>query len=78
MSEPLMSCEEVLERVLEFVDRELGDADRLRLERHLETCRSCYSRVEFERHLKGRLTDLAREEAPGPVRDRVSRLIDRF
>ena len=78
MTEPLMSCEEVLERVLEFVDRELGDADRVRLEHHLDTCRSCYSRVEFERRLKGRLTDLAREEAPAPVRDRISRLIERF
>jgi mycothiol system anti-sigma-R factor len=78
VSDPVMSCEEVLEHVLEFVDREMGEGDRLRLERHLETCRSCYSRVEFERRLKGRLTELAREEAPAPLRDRVSRLIERF
>ena len=78
MTGPLMSCEEVLERVLEFVDRELGDADRVRLEHHLRTCRSCYSRVEFERRLKGRLTELAREEAPTALRDRISRLIERF
>ena len=78
MSDPVMSCDEVLEHVLAFVDRELGDADRLRLERHLETCRSCYSRMEFERRLKGRFTELAREEAPAQLRDRISRLIERF
>jgi anti-sigma factor (TIGR02949 family) len=78
VSDLVMSCDEVLEHVLAFVDREMGESDRLRLERHLETCRNCYSRVEFERRLKGRLTALAREEAPALLRDRVSRLIERF
>jgi mycothiol system anti-sigma-R factor len=78
MTEAAMSCEQVLMRVLDFIDRELAEEDRARLERHLETCRSCYSRVEFERRLKGRLADLPSEQAPSAVRDRVARLIAGF
>jgi mycothiol system anti-sigma-R factor len=73
-----MTCEQVLSRVLEFVDRELTDDEHVRLTRHLETCRGCYSRVEFERQLKARLTDLPSELAPSAVRDRIAHLIEGF
>lgn len=78
MNEPMLTCEQVLERILDFIDRELTADERRRLERHLQTCRSCFSRVEFERRLKTRLTDLAREDAPASMRERVTRLIDGF
>jgi len=78
VNEPMLTCEQVLERILDFIDRELTDDEHRRLERHLETCRSCCSRVEFERRLKTRLTDLAREDAPASMRERVTRLIDGF
>jgi anti-sigma factor (TIGR02949 family) len=78
VTEADMSCEQVLMRVLDFVDRELAEEDRTPLERHLETCRSCFSRVEFERRLKARLSELPAEQAPSAVRERVARLIAGF
>jgi mycothiol system anti-sigma-R factor len=78
MSEPLLNCEQVLRRVLEFVDCELTEIARRQLEGHLDTCRSCYSRVEFERRLKARLADLSHDPAPVAVRNRIARLIDGF
>lgn len=78
MTRATMDCEQVLKLVLQFIDRELGADEHAELERHLESCRSCYSRVDFERRLKGRLHDLAREEAPAALQDRVAKLIKGF
>jgi mycothiol system anti-sigma-R factor len=73
-----MNCEQVLERVLEFIDRELSTDEHAQLEHHLQSCRSCYSRVEFERRLKSRLTDLPHEEAPASLQEKISGLIKGF
>jgi len=73
-----MDCEQVLKLVLQFIDRELEGDEHAELERHLESCRSCYSRVEFERRLKGRLHDLSHEDAPAALQDKVLKLIKGF
>ena len=73
-----INCEEALKRILAFIDHELADAEREGLERHLSACRSCFSRTEFERHLKGKLRDLASHDTPGTTRDRIKALINTF
>jgi anti-sigma factor (TIGR02949 family) len=78
MSEGALRCEEALRLLAAYLDGELENADQFDLERHLETCRSCYSRAEFERHLKAQIRELkAREPQPEFV-DRIRRLIRRF
>ena len=73
-----INCEEALKRILAFIDHELADAEREGLERHLEACRSCFSRAEFERQLKDKLRGLASDDAPGTTRDRIKALIHTF
>jgi anti-sigma factor (TIGR02949 family) len=73
-----IDCEQALKRLLEYVDRELGDDARASMDRHLHTCRSCFSRVEFERQLKGRIHDLSLDSAPAGARDRIRALIKGF
>lgn len=73
-----IDCEQALARILEFIDRELADDDREAVERHLRTCRSCFSRVEFERQLKDRLQALSRDDVPSETRERIKSLIHGF
>ena len=73
-----IGCERALARLLEFIDHELSDGDRDGVERHLRTCRSCFSRFEFESRLKQRLSELSAGEAPPASRDRIRELIKRF
>lgn len=73
-----IGCEQALRRLLEFIDRELSEGDHDSVERHLRTCRSCYSRMEFERRLKQRLSTLSTEEVPSKSRDRIRELIKEF
>jgi anti-sigma factor (TIGR02949 family) len=73
-----MGCERALKRLLEFIDHELSDGERDSVERHLRTCRSCVSRMEFERRLKQRLSALSTARVPSTSLDRVRNLIKRF
>lgn len=46
---PMMRCEEALERLFEYLDGELEETEVERIEEHLEICRKCYPRAQFER-----------------------------
>jgi hypothetical protein len=48
------------------------------MEQHLHTCRACYSRAEFERHLKGKLGAVGKEPSPPEFELRIKNLLRRF
>jgi anti-sigma factor (TIGR02949 family) len=73
-----IDCTQALKRLVELLDRELGDEDREAVERHLQTCRSCLSRAEFERTLKGKLRALSQSEVPSKTLERITVLIQKF
>jgi mycothiol system anti-sigma-R factor len=73
-----LTCEQVLEHLLEYLDRELTPETSADIDRHLAECRGCYSRAEFERRLKARVAEAGTAEAPGSLRQRIKGLIDRF
>lgn len=75
MSEiPPMDCEQALARVFEFIDHELNARERDAMQTHLHTCKSCFSRAEFERRLKVKLTRLREHAEPG-AQARIEKLI---
>jgi anti-sigma factor (TIGR02949 family) len=73
-----IGCERALRRLLEFVDHELSDSEYDSVEQHLRTCRTCFSRMEFESRLKQRLSALPAEDVPSKSRDRIRDLIKGF
>lgn len=73
-----MDCEEVLWVIFAYVDGELGSADHERVEAHLERCRSCFSRAEFERRLKDHLAELASGPVSPEFEQRIRTLIGGF
>lgn len=74
MTKTLINCEQALERMFEFIDHELSEQEREVMQHHLHTCRSCFSRAEFERRLKQKLSRL-RDEAEPAARARLEKLI---
>jgi anti-sigma factor (TIGR02949 family) len=74
----VMRCDQALKYLLEFIDGELSDSEHESVERHLRTCRSCFSRMEFESRLKQRLSALPAGEAPAKSRERIRELIKGF
>ncbi|MBI3140765.1 MAG: zf-HC2 domain-containing protein [Rhodocyclales bacterium] len=73
-----MTCEEALHNLVTYLDNELELAERDRLDEHLKVCRACFSRLEFEKRLKDRLTETKRAKPTAQLEARVRALLRRY
>ena len=73
-----MTCDEALRLLAAYLDGELHDGSHESVEHHLEMCRSCFSRAEFERRLRGEMRRLRREEVSSDFADRVRGMLESF
>ena len=74
-----IGCLKAIEMFYEYIDRELVDEESLaEFEYHLEHCRSCYTRAEFEGLLTERLRKLAGAQASDELKKRVQILMENF
>lgn len=76
-SEPI-DCELALKQIFQFVDRELSADERAAMDQHLHTCQSCFSRVEFEQLLKGKVGELQDQGVTPHLASRIKNLIKDF
>lgn len=74
MTRQEMKCEQALMQLFDYIDHELVDGDRAAMEQHLHTCKSCFSRFEFERRIKERLGQLGGGEVDSQMSDRIRKL----
>jgi anti-sigma factor (TIGR02949 family) len=70
-----IECDETIRMMLEYLDNELHHHDHDSMDEHLENCRSCYSRMEFEQRLKGMVKDVKDKAAPVGLNDRIKKII---
>lgn len=74
-----IGCLTALDMFYAYLDGELSDPRDIEdFEKHLEHCRSCFTRAELERLLTDRLKKLGRHRAPERLHSRVSKLMDEF
>lgn len=73
-----LRCEEVIEKLLEYLDRELDTETEQALAHHMETCRACFTRAEFERKLRARIHETGRAKAPRSLRRRIHAIVERY
>lgn len=78
MSDRELGCEEVIERLFDFLDHRLDGGQDDAIHRHLERCRECFSRAEFERRLRERVAEAGTEQAPERLRRRIRTVLDEF
>jgi mycothiol system anti-sigma-R factor len=69
----MIPCEEATARLFEYLDGELEGVSEEEVRQHLEICKACYPRVQFEKHF---LEALHRSQnggrvSSGGLRDRV-------
>ena len=73
-----IGCEQALRRLFDYLDHELDESRRAEMEQHLKVCRGCYSRVEFEKHLKHRLAAVGAEAPSSDFERRIRKLLGNF
>lgn len=74
----IIGCEEALRLLAAHLDGELDSSQGADVDGHLARCRSCFSRAEFERRLKGQLGALREQAVQPSFEDRIRQLIERF
>lgn len=70
-----INCEEALKRLFRFLDHDLDRHRHAEMETHLARCKSCYSRVEFEKRLHGHLREVGQQLPSDALRQRIKKLI---
>jgi predicted anti-sigma-YlaC factor YlaD len=73
-----MTCDEALRLLAVYLDGELHGETHDDVEHHLDMCRACYSRAEFERRLKAEFGRLRCEEVSSTFEARVRGILDSF
>ena len=74
-----IGCLRAIEAFYAYLDGELDNPGSIEeFEHHMNHCRSCFSRIEMEKALNARIRKTARRKSPEALRERVTRLMDKF
>lgn len=74
----MLSCEQVLQGLWEYMDSEMGPTDVEHVKKHLDLCRSCFSRLEFEKRLREEMKKKTNHCCPEKVKARIKNLLELF
>ena len=79
MTEPQgFTCEDAIRLLADYLHGELLAETQSQVKHHLETCRGCFTRAEFERQLRSQLTQLAEGRVPPGLEERMRSLVRQF
>ncbi|HKA60431.1 MAG TPA: zf-HC2 domain-containing protein [Gemmatimonadales bacterium] len=70
------TCEQVFQRINDFLDRELSAAEMALVRTHLDTCAECTSEYDFEGTVLAELkAKLRRIDLPSSVLDKIENIL---
>lgn len=72
----MISCDEAVRQLWEYVERELDQPNRQRVEEHLSLCRRCCGEMEFAEELRAFMASQSAVELPPPIATKFDRLLD--
>jgi mycothiol system anti-sigma-R factor len=72
----MITCEEAVRRLWEYLDGTLGEAEQAAVDEHLSFCRRCCGEAEFAEELRKFLRSSADVELPDDVRTRLTATLD--
>ncbi len=72
----MISCDEAKTRQFEFLDGELAEISHTEVERHVEVCKACNPRFQFERHFLDALQAAEERGTASPeLKDRILKVL---
>ncbi|UCC74566.1 MAG: zf-HC2 domain-containing protein [Gemmatimonadota bacterium] len=67
-----IDCGGVLAQLYEYIDEELDDPATVeKIRKHLQVCKRCYPRYDFEKAFLRFVSELGRTSAPAELRGRI-------
>ena len=71
------NCDVALAELYEFLDGELDDQARQRIEQHLRDWSPCLEAFDFEAEIRRLVADRCRDQCPGELRQRNQAALER-
>jgi mycothiol system anti-sigma-R factor len=73
-----VNCKEALEKIYEFLDKD-GNIPLSEIEQHLDWCRPCWDRFEFEKRLIERLKKSCHQETcSDSLKQRIQQILEKY
>ena len=70
------NCDVALAELYEFLDGELNDESRRRIEQHLRDCSPCLEAFDFEAEVRRLLANRCRDQCPDALRQRIQNALE--
>jgi mycothiol system anti-sigma-R factor len=70
------NCDDALHELYEFLDGQLDDARRQRIQRHLDDCPPCYEAFDFEVELRLVIAKKCHETVPEHLKQRIAEALE--
>lgn len=71
-------CDKIIEGLWLYLDKEMGEQDVIHFKAHLDLCRGCFDRVEFEVKLRDHMRCTTNHPCPDAVKNKIKKLLDQF
>ncbi len=72
-------CNEVLDHIYEYLNRhDITEEFSVEIREHLDLCRPCFTRVQFEEGLLERLKKANQCCCPDSLKQKIQTLVDKF
>ena len=71
----MITCAEAVRQLWDFLENDLEEEERTRVEDHLAFCRACCGEVEFAEELAGVIRSARHERIPEATTDRLSAFV---
>lgn len=72
----MIRCAEAVRQLWDYLEEDLEESDRERVEEHLAFCRRCCGELEFADELRQFMTSSTQTHLPEPIEKRLSSFID--
>jgi mycothiol system anti-sigma-R factor len=70
------NCDVALAELYQYLDGELTEEARSRIERHLRECSPCLEAFDFEAEVRRLVADRCRDQCPEALRQRIQAAIE--
>ncbi len=74
----MRDCEAILKELFHFIDNEMDGQSAAEIKAHLDLCRPCLDRVEFEKVLRQHCKEKTSHLCPDKLKSRIQKIIENF
>ncbi|MGH2806284.1 MAG: zf-HC2 domain-containing protein [Actinomycetota bacterium] len=74
----MISCDDAVRHLWEYLDGSVGEADKHAIEEHLSVCKRCCGEAEFADELRRFMGSHAYDDLPDQTRERLTGFLEQL